>query len=393
MTDFTRSTPLSLLRAWFDRARLYVRALFVRSVPLERFAHRGRAHDDHHRDDHHDEHLLEHAPAHAHHHLLRSCGPRRWPKVVLCLGVAGGIAAVVCGGLWWRLGEGPIAFDVATPWLTSALAEKFGAGHAVEVGGTVIERDENGRTAIRLRDVVVRDANGEIVASAPKADVGIATGSLLTGRVRTERLSLIGAEMALRIERDGQISVFAAGAGDRPLASIAAVGAAPVSGSGQPASAQDASPAADLPAPNLFTTVLGWLQSLDAAGFDGRDLSEIGLRGGSISVDDRRTGKRLTFDNINLSLTRLRDGGIALGVNSAGTDGPWSLNATVTPMADGFRMVDAVIRDVSPKDVMLALRLGNGELAADVPLSAAVRAELGPDGMPRALQGRIVGGA
>ncbi|MCC7347356.1 MAG: hypothetical protein IT538_08145, partial [Variibacter sp.] len=42
---------------------------------------------------------------------------------------------------------------------------------------------------------------------------------------------------------------------------------------------------------------------------------------------------------------------------------------------------------------MLALRLGNGELAADVPLSAAVRAELGPDGMPRALQGRIVGGA
>jgi hypothetical protein len=30
--------------------------------------------------------------------------------------------AVVAGlGLWWRLASGPIEFDVATPWLKSAI--------------------------------------------------------------------------------------------------------------------------------------------------------------------------------------------------------------------------------------------------------------------------------
>ena len=43
----------------------------------------------------------------------------------------------------------------------------------MSVGGTQLERDENGRTSLRLRDIVVRDADGTVVASAPKAEVGI----------------------------------------------------------------------------------------------------------------------------------------------------------------------------------------------------------------------------
>ena len=71
---------------------------------------------------------------------------------------------------WWRLSSGPIELDLATPWLTSAIKENFGAGHEVEIGGTQLERDANGRTSLRIRDIVVRDADGTIVASAPKAE-------------------------------------------------------------------------------------------------------------------------------------------------------------------------------------------------------------------------------
>src|SRR5204863_382956 len=81
-----------------------------------------------------------------------------------------------------------------TPWLTSAIEERLGGQHRIEVGGTMLERDEVGRSALRLRDIVVRDAHGTVVASAPKAEVGVSSLSLLTGRVQTERLSLIGAE-------------------------------------------------------------------------------------------------------------------------------------------------------------------------------------------------------
>ena len=54
--------------------------------------------------------------------------------------------------LWWRLGNGPIELDVATPWLAAAIEENFGSQHQVQVGGTQIERDASGRTALRIRD-------------------------------------------------------------------------------------------------------------------------------------------------------------------------------------------------------------------------------------------------
>jgi len=72
-------------------------------------------------------------------------------------------------GLWWRLSSGPIDLDLASPWLIAAIEENFGGYHQVKVGGTQLERDENGRTALRMRDIVVRDPDGTVVATAPKA--------------------------------------------------------------------------------------------------------------------------------------------------------------------------------------------------------------------------------
>ena len=93
-----------------------------------------------------------------------------------------------------------------TPWLASAIEENFGSSHRVEVGGTQIERTENGGTAVRIRDIVVRDADGTVVASAPKAEVRVSGLSLLSGHMRAESLNLVGAEMAVRIEQDGGVT-------------------------------------------------------------------------------------------------------------------------------------------------------------------------------------------
>src|SRR3954470_5906807 len=119
------------------------------------------------------------------------------------------LAAILsCGLMWWQLSTGPVSIDFVTPWLTSAIEQKLGGGHRVEVGGTVLEHDEAGRSALRLRNLVVRDAQGTVIASAPKAEVGVSSFSFLTGNVQTERLSLIGAEMALRIEPGGAINIL-----------------------------------------------------------------------------------------------------------------------------------------------------------------------------------------
>src|SRR5690349_24640678 len=49
-------------------------------------------------------------------------------------GVATGIVLIAVGALWWRLSRGPIEIDVATPWLTTAIAENFGGKHSVTIG-------------------------------------------------------------------------------------------------------------------------------------------------------------------------------------------------------------------------------------------------------------------
>jgi len=62
----------------------------------------------------------------------------------------------------------------------------------------------------------------------------------------------------------------------------------------------------------------------------------------------------------------------------------------MTPRPDGRRLVHLEARKVSLKDVLLALRVGDGSVQADVPVSASMRGEIGANGKPETLSGRIV---
>src|SRR5450432_470750 len=142
----------------------------------------------------------------------------RWVKrLAVVIAVLVVIFAVCFGGLWWRLGAGPINLEMATPWLASAIEENIGHGNTVEVGGTQIERAGRIRIAVRIRDIIVRDRDHAIVASAPKAEVKLSGMALLMGRLRAESLNLVDAELAVRITPDGQVTV-SAGDNAKPLA-------------------------------------------------------------------------------------------------------------------------------------------------------------------------------
>ena len=302
------------------------------------------------------------------------------------LAICGAFATVVVLGLWWRLSSGPIALDVATPWLKAAIEENFGGHHSVEVGGTQLERDERGRTSLRLRDIVVRDADGTIVASAPKAEVGLSGRSLLMGQLRAQSLNLVGAEMSVRIEPDGRLTVFA-GADTRPIATAAPT-VRPVRPGGP---GTDAAPQGAFSAE--FDNIAGMMARLDAVGetgLDGHDLRELGLKNGNLVVDDRRNGKRWTFDGINASLTRPRQGGVVFRLESDNPQRPWVISAAMRPMADGMRAIGIEARKVSTRDIMLAMRLNAGDVDIDLPLSASIRADVAADGTPQLVQGQLI---
>ena len=147
----------------------------------------------------------------------RLAGGRWFWRIAIVLASLLVIFAGCFGALWWRLGAGPINLDMATPWLAAAIEENIGNGNTVEVGGTQIERAGRIRIAVRIRDIIVRDRDHAIVASAPKAEVRLSGYALLMGRLRAESLNLVDAELSVRITPDGYVTV-STGDNARPLA-------------------------------------------------------------------------------------------------------------------------------------------------------------------------------
>ena len=289
-------------------------------------------------------------------------------------------------GLWWRLASGPIQLDVVTPWLAAAIEENFGSGHHVEVGGTQIEHTENGGTAVRIRDIVVRDADGAVVASAPKAEVRVSGLSLLRGHIRAESLNLVGAEMAVRIEQDGGVTDLRRRrqtsdrdrSGPAPLppqcrgpaaneqermvqaaASTASHAAAAPGPSSRPRSAAAASGARRCFAAH---TVAG-IDGIGETGLDGHDLRELGLKNGNLTVDDDAHRQALDVSGHQperrAAARRRRRGHHRLGQSER----PWGLTASIMPTRQGYRRIELEARRVAASDLLLASRFGDGNCA------------------------------
>src|SRR3954463_14506403 len=318
----------------------------------------------------------------------------RWVKRG-AIGIAGlGVIFTTCfGGLWWRLGAGPINLDVATPWLAAAIEDNIGHGNTVEGGGTQIERGGRVRIAVRIRDIVVRDRDRAVVASAPKAEVRLSGTALLMGRLRAESLNLVDAELAVRITPDGQVTV-SAGDTAKPLATGVAskrdAGMAPTFPRSAAAPAQGAT--APHATPNGLLAGLDWLDSLSLTGLDGQNLNEIGLKNGNLVVDDQQRGNKWTFENISLSMRRPRGGGVAVSLGEEGAR-PWSLKVVIGPPQNGVRSVDLRADKVPAANILLAMRVKDLTYSAELPLSGELKGELGRDGLPTYFRGKILAGA
>src|SRR6202171_5119823 len=342
--------------------------------------------------------------------LRRWLAAERWVKrLAVVIAVLIVIFAGCFGSLWWRLGAGPINLDMVTPWLAAAIEANIGHGNTVEVGGTQIERAGRIRIAVRIRDIIVRDRDHVIVASAPKAEVKLSGTALLMGQLRAESLNLVDAELAVRITPDGYVTV-STGDTARPLATGVAskrqTGGTP-SAPGQSAATMPVSPVApSAPGAQSRTTAtvpdnrdttsgllagLDWLDSLSLTGLDGQNLNEIGLKNGNLIVDDQQRGNKWNFENITLSLRRPSGGGVALSVGEEGSKA-WSLRVVVGPPANGVRSVDIRANKVSTSNILLALRMKDLTYTADLPLTGELKGELGRDGLPTYFTDKLTAG-
>ena len=333
---------------------------------------------------------------------------RRHPVVRRATLAAAAMSCVLlacAGALWWRLSSGPIMIDLATPWLTSAIEQNLGSKYRVEVGGTQLERDAQGHTALRLRDIVLRDLSGATVAVAPKAEVGISGASLLVASPRAESLRLVDANMMVRIDPDGKINVLLGGA--KPFLSIGP-SRDTQPGPGTPSGPSQASkPAQDnlqsfslqalseRTAATNVAAVLAWLNQLgklgldaEGGGFDGRSLREIGIANGSLAIDDLRDGYQWKLTQISLTLNRTKTGGVALRALSDNQERPWAVSAALSPSPQGHRRLQLEARKVVLGD-LLALRMAESRLRSDTQISASIDSDISEDGTPQTISGSV----
>ncbi|MBO0751020.1 MAG: hypothetical protein J2P53_02850 [Bradyrhizobiaceae bacterium] len=316
----------------------------------------------------------------------------RWMRRAgICVVSLAVIFLLAAAGLWLLLANGPVSLDIVTPWIADAVAENLGGRYQVDIGGTVLEYDEHDRPALRIRAITVRDHDGTVVASAPKAEVGFSGASLLSGRPRAERLNLVGAELAIRVEPDGKIKMST---GDPPAAAAPqpsrSTPLAPLS-AGAGALTTTGTNSADNPGgvPETLAAFLAWVDSLRAFGLDGGDLSEVGLKSGNLVVDDMRNGQQSRFENIHLILTRPYAGALEFELGSEDPSHPWLLVAEIKPGNEGGRTIDLEARQVLLKDLLLAARVDGGQIDTDIPMSSRIRAELAADGHPYLVSGRV----
>ena len=80
--------------------------------------------------------------------------------------------------------------------------------------------------------------------------------------------------------------------------------------------------------------------------------------------------------NISLSVTRPQAGEVVFSIGSEHHDVRGCLLAGVKALTEGRRAVSIEARKIALRDVLLALRFGDGQIDADIPVSATLRAEI-----------------
>lgn len=337
-------------------------------------------------------------------------GRPRWLRV--CYWSGGSVfillAALVATG-YLLFSTGMITVDMARPYVERALEARIGEGRTVQIGAIVGDRAPGGGILLHANDITVRDVDGDVIATAPQAEVAL-QDSWLPWLMQPKRIDLVGVRLNIFIDSQGQLAVSTEGGATLrttpdghpvkgPAVQIPPVASAPVATS---ASAPPAEPPAVASSDAAQPTPFGPLrlaglaalaEQIDKGGLDGGKLSEVGLKDGVLVIRKEASSRQWTFDNIDLSLSRPAEGGVAFDMRAGGTDGPWSARATIGALVDKQRHLALEIRDLAPRDLMIAAGKASGDILATSPLSVDLEAVIDGAGLLVSTQGRLAVGA
>lgn len=308
--------------------------------------------------------------------------------ILVSLVAVGGLGALA---LYALIATGTVTANLATPYIERAIEERLGGKYDVIIGSTTVETMSHGATAVVVHDIRVEGPNGELIAAAPSAEVEL-DGSLLTLSPKARRVDLVGADMTVKIAASGVVAV-AAGQGARPLVSSSPppLTAPPLTVTqGTPAPAATAATGTD---PLTLRALAAVMNDLERGGFDGGALEDVGLKDGTLRVENESSGRTYVFQHISVRISRPPTGGAVLDFAFQGPSGTATLTATIGPERQRERTLKMEVRDVATKDLVSAFTQDWKRFYMDMPLAAEVNARMNVDGQVLAASASINFGA
>ena len=320
-----------------------------------------------------------------------------WRPVVSLLALAGELilAGLVAAGLLLaRLAQGPLEFESLAPSIINVLDQRFGGAYQFSLAKASIVHAESG-IMLALQDMSVRDAGGRDIVAAPAAHLQVDPWALFTGRIVPQRLEILGADLRLLVQPDGEIAISAGLAGAAPIVlSDRIPDLAPAPGVADAASGPSPGAGATLQ-PGLDRAASGLRAFVDAATRDDSPLGaldRLSIRHGRLSIDDRILQHVVVFEGVDLTLDK-NAGRARMQLAADGPAGRWSASLEARAQADGARALEADIKDVSFDDMALIAGIRSPGLVLDMPVSARLKIDFDPRGKMAEASGRFVAGA
>jgi hypothetical protein len=269
------------------------------------------------------------------------------------------------GGLYLRLGFGPLTFERLPERVASSLSARMGPGWNVALRNSALQL-ENGALALRATGLDVRNPEGALVLRAPDAIVSVDGWSLLSANLQPRSIEFRDLQLLATVSPDGALS-FAPSQdlGDpNALPELPAPPAqAPAPTASDPALVSPVSVAVG----SLLDLVVGprgVLGTLDLAR----------LTNARLTVVDSRRRIRGAFHRVNATFSRTDTGGRHLDATLDGPQGAWRLSGDAIADGTGGYRATFVAEDAPVGDMLLLSGLSAIPATTDLELSGRIDA-------------------
>jgi hypothetical protein len=282
------------------------------------------------------------------------------------------ILVIVGAAFFWRLSQGPVSLDFMTERIEREINKSL-SGMTVDVAGAVIELDSKTNDPhFRLRDLVLLDKSGNLIAKSQRAAISFESSALLMGSLVPRGLELIGTRILVKRQLDGGL-VLGFGTPAAPENESATIDSSSAGNNDPKASREEQT--AILPeatAKSLIDVLSG------NGGANGTSLADIRISDASIQLFDEANQANWFAPQADLTFKKMPYGFVVFAKASVASGGtPWrtELSATYRTEARSFA-VSARIEDLVPANVSDEIFALAQFAKVDVPLSGHAEIEI-----------------